>query len=142
MSLVGKINRFFNGYDDDDETSQLGQAAVDPQDNDVKVPQGNHNNMTIIGKSTHVEKKIMIFEPRVFSDVKQISTRLLEGQAAIINFEKIDDQQTHRVVDFLSGVVFAIDGKIERIGEEIFLCTPPDFSVEGTVTTATKIQDF
>ena len=62
----------------------------------------------------------MLFEPRIFSDVKAIAGKLLAGQAAVVNFQRIDDEQAHRVVDFLSGVVFAVDGEIQRIGEQIF----------------------
>ena len=98
--------------------------------------------MSIVGKGDHSQKKIMLFEPRVFSDAKQIASRLLNGQAAIINFERMDNQQSRRIVDFLSGVTYAIDGDIKRIGEQIFLCTPSEFSVEGMLNEAVKLQDF
>ena len=84
----------------------------------------------------------MLFEPRVFSDAKQIGARLLEGQAAIINFERMENQQARRIVDFLSGVTYAIGGNLKRIGEQIFLCTPADFSVEGMLDEAVKFQDL
>jgi cell division inhibitor SepF len=66
----------------------------------------------------------------------------LAGQAAVVNFQRIDDEQAHRVVDFLSGVVFAVDGEIQRIGEQIFLCTPHDFEVEGNLTDTMRNGDY
>ena len=54
----------------------------------------------------------------------------------------LDDGQAHRVVDFLSGVTFAIDGKIQRVGEKIFLCTPDDFIVEGNLTDTRQDDEF
>lgn len=92
--------------------------------------------------STRITKKDHAFEPRIFSDVKAIAQRLLEGQAAVVNFQRIDDGQAHRVVDFLSGVTFAIDGKIQRVGEKIFLCTPDDFIVEGNLTDTRQDDEF
>ncbi len=88
------------------------------------------------------EKKIMLFEPSIFSDVKAIAARLLAGEAAVVNFQKMDNQQAHRVVDFLSGVTFAIDGEISRVGEAIFLCTPHEFTVEGDITENMRQSDF
>lgn len=143
MSLAEKINRFFNGEDEIATEDYYDNNQINKSENEV--PQGNQRNskiMSIVGKNENIQKKIMLFEPRMFSDVKQISTRLLDGQATIVNFSRMDDQQAHRIVDFLSGVVFAINGDVKRIGEEIFLCTPADFSVEGMLTESTKIQDF
>lgn len=143
MSLTDRINRFFNGYDE--ETESTGHNDVSPQyGTESEGPQGSQKNriMSIVGKGDHSQKKIMLFEPRVFSDAKQIASRLLDGQAAIINFERMDDQQARRIVDFLSGVTYAINGDIKRIGEQIFLCTPSEFSVEGMLNEATKLQDF
>ena len=61
--------------------------------------------MALHNERRPLEKKIMLFEPRIFSDVKAIAGKLLAGQAAVVNFQRIDDEQAHRVVDFLSGVV-------------------------------------
>lgn len=143
MSLSEKISRFFDGYDSTDQPENEVSSNTYSSDTDYSSNNDQRGSrvMSIVGKNDHAEKKIMLFEPRVFSDVKQISTRLLDGQAAIINFQRMDDQQIHRIVDFLSGVVFAIEGNIKRIGEEIFLCTPADFEVEGMLTE-TSFRDF
>lgn len=134
MSLSEKISRLFDGYDSDD----VVENNLDSNGNsNAEMSQGNQRGskiMSIVGKNGQSEKKIMLFEPRVFSDAKQIATRLLNGQAAIINFQRMDESQIHRVVDFLSGIVFAIDGEIKRLGEEIFLCTPEDYEIEGALT--------
>lgn len=143
MSLSEKISRFFDGYDSTDQPENEVSSNTYSSDTDSSSNNDQRGSriMSIVDKNDHAEKKIMLFEPRVFSDVKQISTRLLDGQAAIINFQRMDDQQIHRIVDFLSGVVFAIEGNIKRIGEEIFLCTPADFEVEGMLTE-TSFRDF
>ena len=143
MSLTDRISHFFNGYDDETEYDNYDNGSSQVR-TESEGPQGNQKNriMSIVGKGDHSQKKIMLFEPRVFSDAKQIASRLLHGQAAIINFERMDNQQSRRIVDFLSGVTYAIDGDIKRIGEQIFLCTPSEFSVEGMLNEAVKLQDF
>lgn len=141
MSLTDRINRFFNGYEDDPEADGFDNSSY-RSENEGSSANSKNRIMSIVGKNEHAQRKIMLFEPRVFSDAKQIGSRLLEGQAAIINFERMDNQQARRIVDFLSGVTYAIGGNLKRIGEQIFLCTPADFSVEGMLNEAVKFQDF
>ena len=105
MSLTDRISHFFNGYDDETEYDNYDNGSSQVR-TESEGPQGNQKNriMSIVGKGDHSQKKIMLFEPRVFSDAKQIASRLLNGQAAIINFGRMDNPQSRRIVDFLSGV--------------------------------------
>ena len=90
MSLTDRISHFFNGYDDETEYDNYDNGSSQVR-TESEGPQGNQKNriMSIVGKNDHSQKKIMLFEPRVFSDAKQIASRLLNGQAAIINFERM-----------------------------------------------------
>ena len=56
-----------------------------------------------------------------------------EPKAAVVNLHRLQKEQSKRVVDFLSGVIFAIEGDIQRIGPRIFLCTPKNIGVSGTI---------
>lgn len=141
MSLTERINRFFGGYESDPEEDNIDSPSYRGE-NESSLANSRNHIMSLVGKGDHSQRKIMLFEPRVFSDAKQIGARLLEGQAAIINFERMDSQQARRIVDFLSGVTYAIGGNLKRISEQIFLCTPADFSVEGMLNEVAKFQDF
>lgn len=79
--------------------------------------------------------KISLFEPRIYSDVKEIATQLLNNRAIIVNFTQMDNDSAKRVVDFLNGTVYAIEGAIERVGDQIFLCTPHNYEVTGNLST-------
>ncbi|KRM90730.1 cell division protein SepF [Liquorilactobacillus cacaonum] len=139
MALGEKFGKFFGMIDNQSEEDE------DFQYEDQKYSQGSSNEkvVSIDGKRHAVaEKKIALFEPRVYSDVKSIATRLLNNQAVVINFQRMDEQQSKRIVDFLTGTVFAINGEIQRIGDRIFLCTPAGFVVEGNVTAEFAETDF
>ncbi|PRO87358.1 cell division protein SepF [Lactiplantibacillus pentosus] len=133
--MAGFISNFFGVGDSDDqyeEPTQASQAAAptEPATNTRSTPkvvpmQG--------GKS--VNSKIALFEPKIYSDVKEIATQLLKNQAVIVNFDHVDDEMACRIVDFLTGTVFAINGEIERIGDEIFLCIPENYEVSGSTTS-------
>lgn len=76
--------------------------------------------------------KITILEPRSYNEVQSIAKHILNGEAVLINFQEMEEEQARRIVDFLTGTVYAQDGDIKRVGDEIFLCTPEHFEVNGT----------
>ena len=97
---------------------------------------GRHNNVVSIHHAKQEKRlsQISLYEPRLYADVRQIATQLLDGRAVIVNFTQMDNDNAKRVVDFLNGATFAIDGGIKRIGKEIFLCTPKNYEVSGSLS--------
>lgn len=79
--------------------------------------------------------KIVVYEPRIYSDAKEIGSHLLNNRAVVINFDRIEADDARRIVDFLTGTVFAINGEIKRIGESIFLVTPANFEIDGSLAS-------
>lgn len=142
MSFSSKLSSFFSVDDDFENYEEEPHEESYPESKATTESRDERNVMALHNERRPLEKKIMLFEPRIFSDVKAIASKLLAGQAAVVNFQRIDDEQAHRVVDFLSGVVFAVDGEIQRIGEQIFLCTPHDFEVEGNLTDTMRNGDY
>lgn len=148
MSLSEKLSNWFNGVPEEEyyeEVTDSKQAVSTNTDvNRASEPEKDNNRqvmslMSSKNNSTTVqrEQKIMVFDPSVFSDVKNISKMILNGRAVIVNFRKMDENQIHRVIDFLSGLIFAVNGDMQRIGEKIFLCTPKNFKIEGDLSNLT-----
>ena len=67
------------------------------------------------------------------SEMIKIAKYLKNKQAVVINLHRLQKEQAKRVVDFLSGVIYAIDGDIQTIGPKIFLCAPKNISVSGNI---------
>ena len=148
MSLSEKLSNWFNGVPEEEyyeEVTDSKQAVSTNTDvNRASEPEKDNNRqvmslMSSKNNSTTVqrEQKIMVFDPSVFSDVKNIGKMILNGRAVIVNFRKMDENQIHRVIDFLSGFIFAVNGDMQRIGEKIFLCTPKNFKIEGDLSNLT-----
>ncbi|MCW6146536.1 cell division protein SepF [Lactiplantibacillus plantarum] len=133
--MAGFISNFFGVGDSDsqyEEPTEVSQAAA-PTESATNTRSTPKVVPMQGGKS--VNSKIALFEPKIYSDVKEIATQLLKNQAVIINFDHVDDEMARRIVDFLTGTVFAINGEIERIGDEIFLCIPENYEVSGSTTS-------
>lgn len=92
------------------------------------------NSSSAISHSSNSINKIMVIEPRIYSDAKEVGNYLLNSSAVIVNFSNIDSMQARRIIDFLTGTVFAVQGEIKRIGDQIFLCTPSNFEIDGNLS--------
>lgn len=89
---------------------------------------------TTLMDAHNTNAKVHLFEPRVFSETQDIADELKNERATLVNLSKVDSGPKKRIVDFLSGTVYALDGDIQKVGGDIFLCTPNSVSVEGEIT--------
>ena len=77
---------------------------------------------------------MILFEPRAYSESQQISDYLKNNNAVIVNLKRVTPDQAKRIVDFLSGTLYAIEGGLQKLGGGIFLCTPSNVPVEGKIS--------
>ena len=78
--------------------------------------------------------KMILLEPRAYSESQQIADHLKKRNTVVVNMKRVTPDQAKRIVDFLSGTVYAIGGDLQKIGGGIFLCTPKNINVEGSIT--------
>lgn len=80
------------------------------------------------------KNKMVLVEPRAYSESVQISDYLKARNSVVVNLQRVTADQGKRIVDFLSGTIYAIGGDMQKIGNGIFLCTPKNMNVEGKIT--------
>ena len=118
------------------------KAESMPKKNEKVVSMPN-NNTRAQRLAPRVEEKrkdrISVVEPRAYNEAMTIAKRVGQGEVVLINFQSLDEMKARRVVDFLTGAVFMIDGDIKRVGNEMFLCTPTN--VEITSSTLSSMVD-
>ena len=78
--------------------------------------------------------KMMLLEPRAFSEGQQIVDYLRGRSAVVVNLKRVTPDQARRIIDFLSGSIYAIGGNMQKLGGGIFLCTPKNVNVEGNIS--------
>ena len=78
--------------------------------------------------------KMMLLEPRAYSESQQIADYLKNRSAVVVNLKRVTPDQAKRIVDFLSGTIYAIGGDLQKLGGGIFLCTPNNVNVEGKIS--------
>ncbi|MDI6861109.1 MAG: cell division protein SepF [Caldisericia bacterium] len=76
----------------------------------------------VIGEDTGV--KVVVIEPKSFDEAQEIIDDLKDGRPVIINFEDTDRELARRIIDFISGGAYALDGSTEKISNYVFLFVP------------------
>ena len=80
------------------------------------------------------EKTVILLEPRAYSESQQIADYLKKNSSVIVNLKRVTPDQAKRIVDFLSGTIYAIGGDLQKLGGGIFLLTPKGMAVEGKIS--------
>lgn len=78
--------------------------------------------------------KMILLEPRAYSESQQIADYLKSRNSVVVNLKRVTAQQAKRIIDFLSGCIYAIGGTMQKIGVGIYLCTPNNVNVQGKIT--------
>ena len=80
------------------------------------------------------DAKMVLFEPRTYEESEEVGRHLKERRAAVVNLHRLAPNFAQRTIDFLTGVVFALDGSIQKIGTNVILCTPRSIGIEGEIS--------
>ena len=78
--------------------------------------------------------QMILLEPRSFSEAQAIADHLKTRNSVVVNLKRVTSAQAKRIIDFLSGCIYAIGGNMQKIGVGIYLCTPKNVQVQGKIT--------
>jgi len=85
--------------------------------------------------------KMVITQPTSFDQSDEICSYLKERKSIIVNLEYVNKDVARRIVDFLSGTIYAIKGNIQNVGTGIYLCTPNNINVQGKISQDSNDKD-
>ncbi len=127
MSMSYKVKAFFGFIDEDETPHEVKLLSTEPQ---PTKPVFRPSQQAPVTRSGSVSE-IRVEEPRVYEDSLATASALRDGLPVILNLKHLDQQVQKRFIDFMCGTAYAVNGKMRRIGEHIFLFTPPNVSVES-----------
>lgn len=85
--------------------------------------------------SLHTQKniKMIIVKPSTYDDVQEIAEHLKNRRPTIVNLEDTEKELAQRIVDFMSGATYALNGHLQKISAGIFVCAPSNVDVSGAI---------
>lgn len=116
--------------------ARAGYFAKRERDTEEKVSR-SAKVLPMTGTSPVVtSSKMIITEPQCFDDVKEISDHLKERRSVIVNLETVTKEDQRRIIDFLGGATYVVDGSIQKISTLIYLITPRNVEIQNDIEKA------
>ena len=85
--------------------------------------------------------KMILLEPRAYSESQQIADHLKHRNSVVVDLKRVTSDQAKRIIDFLSGCIYAIGGTMQKVGVGIYLCAPKNVNVQGKISEDNKDKD-
>ncbi len=85
-------------------------------------------------KPKEPNNQMILVEPRAYSESQTIADHLKTKNTVVVNLKRVTEAQAKRIIDFLTGTLYAIGGDLQQIGPGIYLCTPKNVTVQGKIS--------
>lgn len=140
MGVVNKFLNYLGLQDEQDKEREEREEAMGYEDEpevetsafEPRKPTGK-NNIVSIHSQKHV--RVILSEPRTYdNEAQEIADHLKSRRSVVVNLQRVRRDQAIRMVDFLSGTVYALGGHISKLGPNIFMCTPDSVEITGTIS--------
>ena len=112
----------FDEFDDDARPSRPGRRTLGGS---------NASNGKVVNIHTTAQMQVVLVKPDRFDNVSDIAEHLRSKHAVVLNLESTNKDVARRLVDFLSGCAYALDGKIKKIAISTYIITPYNVDIVG-----------
>jgi cell division inhibitor SepF len=106
-------------------------ADADEWESEDAPPPRRERSSRLRSVSAPAPAKVHLVAPRAFNDAKQIADRFKAQIPVIINLQSADTDLSKRLIDFASGLTYALDGSMQRVADKVFLLTPRDVELSA-----------
>lgn len=140
MGFKSTIKRFFDLEEEVAPLIESNDTSAGYVEEKHPAPVQNHKlekktKTNIVPLQTaHQQTKVILAEPKAFEDVENIVAHLKNKRTVIANLQCVPPDIGRRILDFMSGTTFALDGQIRKIGKNTFLFAPEHVDISGVIT--------
>ena len=129
-------------YEDDYDTAAPAPAPVnyglrDARETEYSAPAPrkaapkNAANPQIYSVNTSVQMQVVIIKPECYEDAQEICDQIKTKRPVVVNLEKVEYPIAQRIMDFLSGTCYSLEGSIQRVANNIFIIAPENVDISG-----------
>ena len=131
MRIFDELKKLAHTYEDED--GEFDQFEEEPQEDvftDRRVRASDRGNKVVSIHAT-TQLKVILVKPSRFEDASDIADQLKDKRTVVLNLETTNKDIARRLIDFLSGVAYAGEGKIKKVAANTYLITPYHVDIEG-----------
>lgn len=133
MGVLNKVMHFF-GLQDEEEYEDQDRGRFHDEEPEPTLQDLRRNRGNVVSIHSQKNTRMVLSEPRSYDEAQDIADHLRSRRPVLVNLQRVRKDQAVRIVDFLSGTVYALNGHIAKVGPNIFVCTPDSVEIEGTIT--------
>lgn len=144
MGYLGLVDTEEEAHSDSTQT-----RSTERPPREISRPSRDRAGVTLVGSSVQISPteldaayRIVTLQPRSYSEARKMGEYYREGNPVIINLDDMEESERKRLVDFASGLVFGLHGRIERVSLKVFLLSPANINVSSEDKTAAAQASF
>ncbi len=136
--MFDKIKEFF-GFENEegqvsDDFQDFETETEDPKPQERKTREKSEKkNDKIVNINATTQLEVVLVKPEAYADGSIVADHLINRRTVVLNLESTNKEVSRRLLDFLSGVAYAIDGQIKRVANSTFIITPYNVGVVGDI---------
>ena len=132
MSIIDELKKWTHPYEDEDEEFEDFEEPPhrEPAFDDRKTRVEDRRNKVVNIHAT-TQLKVVLVKPERFENASEIADNLKDKRTVVLNLESTNKDIARRLIDFLSGVAYAGEGKIKKVAANTYLITPYSVDIEG-----------
>lgn len=128
LNFMERVMVFFGINEDDGQSRDYTETESDQQTG----ARGRRNVVSL--HSAQKQVRVMLAEPRSFDEVQNVADHLKNNRTTVVSLQRLPKEEAYRVIDFLSGTVYALNGNISKLSPETIICSPPNVDIQGSIS--------
>lgn len=130
-NFVNKMWKILGVEEDPYDSTYDGEEL--PIEEKETAPVSNNKKNKVVGMPGVQQVRVIISQPNSFEQSVEICEHLKEKKSIIVNLEYVNKDVARRIIDFISGAVYALDGNIQKISNSIFLVAPFNYEITNEI---------
>ena len=131
MGIFDEIKKLTHPYDDEDEDFDEFEETPRKEVFEDRRPKLEDRRNKVVNIHATTQLKVVLVKPERFENASEIADHLKDKRTVVLNLESTNKDVARRLVDFLSGCAYALDGKIKKVAMSTYIITPYNVDIVG-----------
>ena len=139
MSILDEVKKIFNPYEDEDDYEEEMEAQEpapfveerQERRSERKTLSMDDRRNKVVNIAATTQLKVVLVKPERFENASEIADHLKDKRTVVLNLESTNKDVARRLIDFLSGVAYAGEGKIKKVAANTYIITPYSVDIMG-----------
>lgn len=131
MSIIDELKKWTHPYEDEDDDFEEFEEPVRRDEFEDRRNKYDDRRNKVVNIHATTQLKVVLVKPERFENASEIADHLKDKRTVVLNLESTNKDVSRRLIDFLSGVAYAGEGKIKKVAANTYIITPYHVDIEG-----------